>query len=73
MSSLTIALALVDDSVSLLGATVACNGMVWTYCAGFMLTFAAIYVKLFKVLRCSASLGVARRCLLGVLLGECGK
>ena len=49
VSSLTIALALVDDSVSQLAATVACNGMVWTYCAGFMLTFAAIYVKLFKV------------------------
>jgi hypothetical protein len=49
VSSLTIALAIVDDSVSSITATFACNGMVWTYCAGFMLTFAAIYVKLFKV------------------------
>ncbi len=48
VSSLTIALALVDDSVSLLAATVACNGVVWTYCASFMLTFAAM---LFKVRR----------------------
>ncbi len=45
VSSLTIAPALVGDSVSLLAATAACNGVVWTSCAGFMLTFAAMLFK----------------------------
>jgi hypothetical protein len=56
VSSLTIAAILVEDDERGVGrsgsdsvaqmASAACNAAVWTYCVGFTIMFAALYVKL---------------------------
>jgi hypothetical protein len=63
VSSFTIASMLVEDDDQVFGldssdggrgarrASVACNAAVWTYCVGFTVMFAALYVKLQKVTR----------------------
>jgi hypothetical protein len=51
VQNLAILFAVTDDSVSTQAADSACSSMVWLYCVGFMLTFAPLYIKMWRVMR----------------------